>query len=157
MSRPSRWRDTRSSLRQQLRGPSCLTLLDLRAKIARNAAWAPAALLALFPQSETLMTLNPQAPPRTEPAPPPAGRPVVRFETVRENPRVKTLVRHSDECLAHIGYTEHGERHVGLVAHIAMNVLKRLGHPERDVELAGIAGFIHDIGNGVNREGHAQI
>ena len=107
------------------------------------------------------MTLNPQAPARSTPAPAaaagsPAAR-VVRFDTVRENPRIKTLVRHSDECLAHIGYTEHGERHVTLVAHIAMNVLKRLGHPERDVELAGIAGYMHDIGNGVNREGHAQI
>ena len=101
------------------------------------------------------MTLNPQAPPA--PVGPPASRPIVRFETVRDDPRIRTLVRHSDECLAHIGYTEHGERHVGLVAHIAMNVLKRLGHPEREVELAAIAGYLHDIGNGVNREGHAQI
>jgi len=135
--------------------------MGLAAKIAGYGAPGPPGPLAFFPQLEAPMTLNPQAPARTAPAPAAAdgspARPIVRFETVRENPRIKTLVRHSDECLAHIGYTEHGERHVGLVAHIAMNVLKRLGHPERDVELAGIAGYMHDIGNGVNREGHAQI
>jgi metal-dependent HD superfamily phosphatase/phosphodiesterase len=49
----------------------------------------------------------------------------VTFESVREHPRVKVYVRKADEALAEIGYTEHGERHVGLVAHIAYNVLKR--------------------------------
>jgi len=85
-----------------------------------------------------------------------AETPLVTFDTVRENPRVKVFVRKSDESLAEIGYTEHGERHVGLVAHIAFNVLKRLGFPEREAELAAIAGYLHDIGNAVNREHHAQ-
>ena len=84
-------------------------------------------------------------------------RRIVTFDTVREHPRVKVFVRHADDCLAQIGYTEHGERHVSLVAHIAHNVLERLGAPEREVELAAIAGYLHDIGNGVNRESHAQI
>src|SRR5262245_50876710 len=84
------------------------------------------------------------------------GIPPLTFETVRENPRVKIYVRKSDEALAEIGYTEHGERHVGLVAHIAYNILKRLGYPEREAELAAIAGYLHDIGNGVNRDHHAQ-
>jgi uncharacterized protein len=84
-----------------------------------------------------------------------AVRPVT-FETVRDHPRVKVYVRKADEALAEIGYTEHGERHVGLVAHIAYNVLRRLGHPEREAELAAIAGYLHDIGNAVNRENHAQ-
>jgi metal-dependent HD superfamily phosphatase/phosphodiesterase len=84
------------------------------------------------------------------------GAPLVTFESVRENPRVKVYVRKADEALAEIGYTEHGERHVGLVAHIAFNTLKRLGYPERDAELAAIAGYLHDIGNGVNRDHHAQ-
>jgi len=85
----------------------------------------------------------------------PAGR-VVSFEDVREHPRVKVFVRKADEALAEIGYTEHGERHVGLVAHIAYNILKRLGHAERECELAAIAGYLHDIGNAVNRDHHAQ-
>ena len=80
----------------------------------------------------------------------------VTFESVRAYPRVKTFVRKADESLAEIGYTEHGERHVGLVAHIAYNILKRLGHQEREAELAAIAGYLHDIGNVVNREQHAQ-
>ena len=84
------------------------------------------------------------------------GAALLTFEAVRENPRVKIFVRKADEALAEIGYTEHGERHVGLVAHIAYNTLKRLGHAEREAELAAIAGYLHDIGNGVNREHHAQ-
>jgi len=80
----------------------------------------------------------------------------VTFESVRENPRVKVYVRSADQALAEIGYTEHGERHVGLVAHIAYNILRRLGHPEREAELAAIAGYLHDIGNAVNRDHHAQ-
>jgi len=85
-----------------------------------------------------------------------AGSGTVTFESVREHPRVKVFVRKADEALAEIGYTEHGERHVGLVAHIAYNTLRRLGHPEREAELAAIAGYLHDIGNAVNREHHAQ-
>jgi uncharacterized protein len=85
-----------------------------------------------------------------------AARPLVTFPFVREHPRVKIYVRKADESLAQIGYTEHGERHVGLVAHIAYNTLKRLGHPERTAELAAIAGYLHDVGNLVNREQHAQ-
>jgi len=86
-----------------------------------------------------------------------AAVPAITFDAVKDHPRVKVFVRHADQCLAQIGYTEHGERHVGLVAHIAFNVLKRLGHPERQAELAAIAAYVHDIGNGVNREMHAQI
>jgi uncharacterized protein len=80
----------------------------------------------------------------------------VTFAAVRESPRVKVFIRKADEALAEIGYTEHGERHVGLVAHIAYNVLKRLQYPEREAELAAIAGYLHDIGNAVNRDHHAQ-
>ena len=89
-------------------------------------------------------------------APFPDGTRLITFDEVRENPRVKIYVRKADEALAEIGYTEHGERHVGLVAHIAYNTLKRLGYPEREAELAAIAGYLHDVGNGVNREQHAQ-
>ncbi|MBI5709611.1 MAG: HD domain-containing protein [Candidatus Eisenbacteria bacterium] len=81
---------------------------------------------------------------------------LVTFDAVRENPRVKVFIRKADEALAEIGYTEHGERHVSLVAHIAYNTLKRLGYEEREAELAAIAGYLHDVGNVVNREQHAQ-
>jgi uncharacterized protein len=81
---------------------------------------------------------------------------VVTFDSIRDNPRVRIFIRKADEALAEIGYTEHGERHVSLVAHIAYNTLKRLGYPEREAELAAIAGYMHDLGNVVNREQHAQ-
>jgi uncharacterized protein len=80
----------------------------------------------------------------------------ITFDFIREHPRVRLYVRMADAALESIGYTEHGERHVGLVAHIAYNTLKRLGHPERECELAAIAGYLHDIGNAVNRDHHAQ-
>lgn len=94
--------------------------------------------------------------PAIDPVPPSNQSPVVTFAIVRDHPRVKVFVRKADEALAEIGYTEHGERHVGLVAHIAYNTLKRLGYPEREAELASIAGYLHDIGNAVNRNQHAQ-
>src|SRR5438552_328058 len=77
-------------------------------------------------------------------------------EMVAESPRVRIFIRKADEALAEIGYTEHGERHVTLVSNIAYNVLKRLGYPEREAELAKIAALLHDIGNLVNRDHHAQ-
>ena len=80
----------------------------------------------------------------------------ITFEFIREHPRVRLYVRMADAALESIGYTEHGERHVGLVSRIAFNVLKRLGKPERQCELAAIAGYLHDIGNAVNRDHHAQ-
>jgi len=85
-----------------------------------------------------------------------AGESSITADMVKEYPRVKVFVRKADEALAEIGYTEHGERHVGLVSNIAYNILKRLGHAEREAELARIAGYLHDIGNAVNREHHAQ-
>ena len=78
------------------------------------------------------------------------------FDYVREHPRVRLYVRMADAALEQIGYTEHGERHVGLVSRIAYNVMKRMGRPERLAELAAIAGMLHDIGNSVNRDHHAQ-
>lgn len=53
-----------------------------------------------------------------------------------------------------MGLTEHGFRHINLVANIAYNVLRLLGLPEREAELAAIAGYMHDMGNVVNRKGH---
>ena len=90
--------------------------------------------------------------PDTVPVP---GQPVT-FEFVRDHPRVRHYIRLADASLEQIGYTEHGERHVGLVSRIAHNVLKRMGYTERDCELAAIAGILHDIGNAVNRDHHAQ-
>jgi hypothetical protein len=95
---------------------------------------------------------DPTTPP-TAPAGPAAPR-AVTLEQVRHDPEVRQFVRKADENLAVLGYTEHGPRHAGLVADIAQNVLLRLGHPRREAELAAIAGYLHDIGNGISRLDH---
>lgn len=80
----------------------------------------------------------------------------VNFESIRDNPRVQTFIRKSDEALAMIGYTEHGRRHASLVADNAKRILLELGYNARQAELAAIAGYLHDIGNAINRVMHAQ-
>jgi metal-dependent HD superfamily phosphatase/phosphodiesterase len=82
------------------------------------------------------------------------ARPPVTLEDVRHDHEVEVFVRKADENLGVLGYTEHGPRHCGLVADIAENVLLRLGYPKRTAELAAIAGYLHDIGNGINRLDH---
>lgn len=54
------------------------------------------------------------------------------------------------------GYTEHSHRHISIVSKRAGDILTKLGYPERIVELAKIAGYLHDIGNCVNRVDHAH-
>jgi hypothetical protein len=80
----------------------------------------------------------------------------VTIDTVRNDPVVKAFVQQANESLRALGYTEHGERHVSLVGNIAENILERLGYDKRSCELANIAGYLHDIGNLVHRDNHAQ-
>ena len=78
----------------------------------------------------------------------------VRIEEVAASPDVQAMIEVADEYLDAIGYTEHGFRHASLVSHIAGNIMSRLGYDERMVELAEIAGYLHDIGNCVGRDHH---
>jgi metal-dependent HD superfamily phosphatase/phosphodiesterase len=78
----------------------------------------------------------------------------VTLDDVRRDREVEVFVRKADENLGVLGYTEHGPRHCGFVAAVAADVLLRLGYPERTAELAAIAGYLHDIGNGINRLDH---
>jgi metal-dependent HD superfamily phosphatase/phosphodiesterase len=82
---------------------------------------------------------------------------IVTLEDVKKNEHVKALIAKADEVLGVIGYTEHGERHVSLCANIAHNILARLKYPERKWQLAAIAAYLHDTGNVINRDCHAQI
>lgn len=82
-----------------------------------------------------------------------APRPVT-LETIQNDPHVLAYMEMGDDYLGAIGYTEHGLRHGNLVAHIAHNILVRLGYDERTAELGSIAGFMHDIGNSIGREMH---
>ena len=81
---------------------------------------------------------------------------MITFEDIKNDKAIRTYVEKADEALKAIGYTEHSYGHMLKVAGTAMEILRKLGYSERDVELAGIAGFTHDIGNLVNRVDHSQ-
>jgi metal-dependent HD superfamily phosphatase/phosphodiesterase len=81
---------------------------------------------------------------------------MITVDDVKKNEEVKQLIKKSDEILGVIGYTEHGERHASLAANIAFNILTRLKYPEKRAHLAAIAAYLHDIGNVINRDYHAQ-
>ena len=76
------------------------------------------------------------------------------LDDVKRDPEVEAFIDKANEYTGAIGYTEHGLRHANLTASIAYNTLKRLGHPERDAQLAAIAAYMHDIGNLVSRLNH---
>lgn len=81
---------------------------------------------------------------------------MVTFEQIKNNPDVKVYISAADRSLGALGFTEHSFAHVGLVAHRAADILRTLGADDRTVELAMIAGHLHDIGNLVNRSEHSQ-
>jgi metal-dependent HD superfamily phosphatase/phosphodiesterase len=83
-----------------------------------------------------------------------AAQSLVTLESLQDDPWVLAYIEHGNDYLGRIGYTEHGLRHANLVAHIAGNVMRRLGYTERMAELASMAGFMHDMGNAVGREVH---
>lgn len=80
----------------------------------------------------------------------------VTLERVMSDAIVSRMLDRSNEQLGIIGYTEHGKRHGKWVGKTAQRTLLTLGKDEREAELAGISGYLHDIGNVVNREDHAQ-
>ena len=78
------------------------------------------------------------------------------YSDVRKNEEINTYIRQADAALSALGYTEHSFAHVTMVAEKAGYILQTLGYSERNVELAKIAGYLHDIGNLVNRIEHSQ-
>jgi hypothetical protein len=81
---------------------------------------------------------------------------MITIDDVKKNKTVLRLIEKSDQVLGVIGYTEHGQRHCSLAANIAYNIMMRLGKGEKRAQLAAIAGYMHDIGNLINRDYHAQ-
>ncbi len=69
---------------------------------------------------------------------------------------MNTYIRKADESLTALGFTEHSFAHVRVVAERCKYILKTLGHPNREIELAQIAAHLHDIGNLINRTNHSQ-
>lgn len=81
---------------------------------------------------------------------------MITYKDIKSNEQIKTYIRKADESLTALGYTEHSFAHVGIVAETAKYILSTLGYPEHQIELAQIAGYMHDIGNVINRVDHAQ-
>ena len=80
----------------------------------------------------------------------------VTFEMVRSSPEIRTYITQADASLTALGFTEHSFAHVTKCAEVAARILTQLGYTPKEVELARIAAYMHDIGNVVNRNDHAQ-
>ena len=81
---------------------------------------------------------------------------MITFNEIKNNKDIRTLISAADESLAALGFTDHSFAHVGLVSQRAGDILEALGADAREVELTRIAGYLHDIGNLVNRTEHSQ-
>ena len=78
------------------------------------------------------------------------------YDEIKKNKEICECLRKGDENLGVLGYTDHSAAHCTMVAKRAAYILKKFGYSEEDIELVKIAGFMHDIGNVVNRKHHAE-
>lgn len=81
---------------------------------------------------------------------------MITYDDIRHNPDVRALIEAGNHALEVLGFTDHGYAHAGLTSKIAGDILETLEYPLRECELARIAGFMHDIGNAINRSNHAM-
>ena len=84
------------------------------------------------------------------------GDKMITYEDIRKNEIINTYIEEADKSLIALGYTEHSFAHVCKVANDSAYILQSLGYSDRDIELCKIAGYLHDIGNLVNRIDHSQ-
>lgn len=78
------------------------------------------------------------------------------MEELKRDAEVVAMLQAANATMKALGYTEHGQRHAGLVGNIAQNVLEHLGYDERTYQLGNVAGDPHDIGNAIHRQNHAS-
>lgn len=81
---------------------------------------------------------------------------MITLEDIKKNEEVESFIKASQKQLNALGYTEHSYRHIGIVSKRTEEILRKLGYDERTIELGKIAGYLHDIGNCVNRVDHAH-
>ena len=80
----------------------------------------------------------------------------VTYEMIKDNKEINTYIEMGNQVLGVLGYTEHSRIHAIKVAECAGKILSDLNYSKREIEVAKIAGFMHDIGNSVNRNDHAH-
>ena len=80
----------------------------------------------------------------------------ITYALIKENREINLLIEKGNQVLRELGYTEHSRKHAAKTAETAAMILKELGYGRHKVELARIAGYMHDIGNSVNRTDHAH-
>ncbi len=78
------------------------------------------------------------------------------YKQIRENEEINLLIEKGNEILYELGYTEHSRKHAAKVAEMAGKILKELGYGKHKIDLAKTAGYMHDIGNSINRHDHAH-
>ena len=81
---------------------------------------------------------------------------MITFSEIKNSEEIRTYIALADESLVALGFTEHSFAHVTHVAETVKYLLETLGYSEREVELGQIAGYLHDIGNVINRVDHSQ-
>ena len=81
---------------------------------------------------------------------------MVTLEELKKDEEVECFIKNAQRQLDALGYTEHSRRHLDLVSERAASILETLGYSSHEIELAKIAGYLHDIGNAVNRVDHAH-
>lgn len=80
----------------------------------------------------------------------------MKYKEIRENKEINAYLKKGDANLGLLGFTDHSQAHCVHVAHQAGKILERFGYSEHEIELAKIAGYMHDIGNAINRTHHAE-
>ena len=80
----------------------------------------------------------------------------MRYSDIVKNEEVLEYYEVGNRILRHLDYTDHSTIHTKLVADRAARILDAFGYGEHDQEIARIAGFMHDIGNAINRKHHAE-
>ena len=78
------------------------------------------------------------------------------YEKIKNDPAIKAYIRRADESLLALGYTEHSFAHVTKVTEGVKYILSALDYSDRDIDIACVAAYMHDIGNLVNRVDHSQ-
>ena len=80
----------------------------------------------------------------------------ITYRQIKKNEEINLLIERGNQVLNILGFTEHSKKHAAKVAETAGKILKDLGYGEKEIRLSKIAGYMHDIGNSINRHDHAH-